>query len=123
MKLYPDTTCSVQQQLLKKIDCLDSSVLTHGYGEGWALYVERFMDEIGTFEDPALELGFLSSQALRAARIVVDIGLHLGLDDFDGKPWNSESASTFLVEHILIDPAKAKSEIERYLLVKLFPIK
>ena len=38
-----------------------STVSTHGYGEGWALYAERFMDEIGVFEDPALELGFLSA--------------------------------------------------------------
>src|ERR1019366_4440800 len=44
-----------------------------GYGEGWALYAERFMDELGAFEDPAYELGYLSGQALRAARIIVDI--------------------------------------------------
>jgi len=86
-----------------------------GYGEGWALYAERFMDELGAFEDPALELGYLSGQALRAARIVVDIGMHLGLDDFDGKPWNAESAFNLMVERALIEPDFAQSEIERYL--------
>ena len=86
-----------------------------GYGEGWALYAERFMYELGAFEDPALELGYLSGQALRAARIVVDIGMHLGLDDFDGKPWNAESAYNLMVERALIEPAFAQSEIERYL--------
>ena len=86
-----------------------------GYGEGWALYAERFMDELGAFEDPALELGYLSGQALRAARIVVDIGMHLGLNDFEGKPWNAESAYNFMVERAMIDPEFAQSEIERYL--------
>ncbi len=86
-----------------------------GYGEGWALYAERFMDELGAFEDPAIELGYLSGQALRAARIVVDIGMHLGLDDFDGKTWNAESAFNFMVERALIEPDFAQSEIERYL--------
>ncbi len=52
---------------------------TSGYGEGWALYAERLMDELGFFEDPGEEMGFLSSQALRAARVMVDIGLHLQL--------------------------------------------
>ena len=41
----------------------------------WALYAERFMDELGAFDDPSYELGFSSGQALRAARIVVDIGM------------------------------------------------
>ena len=49
---------------------------TSGYGEGWALYAERLMDELGFFSDLGEEMGFLSSQALRAARVMVDIGLH-----------------------------------------------
>ncbi|MEY3278626.1 MAG: hypothetical protein RLZZ426_1112, partial [Actinomycetota bacterium] len=51
---------------------------TSGYGEGWALYAERLMDELGYFKDPGYEMGFLCAQALRAARIVVDIGMHCG---------------------------------------------
>ena len=47
-----------------------------GYLEGWALYAERLMDELGYLEDPVYKLGMLSAQALRAARVVVDIGLH-----------------------------------------------
>lgn len=86
-----------------------------GYGEGWALYAERFMDELGAFEDPAFELGFLSGQALRAARIIVDIGMHCGYEDFDGNIWNAESAFNLLVDRALLAPDFAKSEIDRYL--------
>ena len=86
-----------------------------GYCEGWALYAERFMDELGAFDDPAIELGYLSGQALRAARIVVDIGMHCGYKDFDGNVWNAESAYNLLVERGMLAPDFAKSEIERYL--------
>jgi len=86
-----------------------------GYGEGWALYAERFMDELGAFDDPAIELGYLSGQALRAARIVVDIGMHCGYKDFDGNIWNAESAYNLLVERGMLAPDFAKREIERYL--------
>ena len=86
-----------------------------GYGEGWALYAERFMDELGAFDDPAIELGYLSGQALRAARIVVDIGMHLGYKDFDDNVWNADSAFKLLVERGMLAPDFAKSEVERYL--------
>jgi len=86
-----------------------------GYGEGWALYAERFMDELGAFEDPALELGYLSGQAMRAARIIVDIGMHCGYEGFDGEIWNADSAFNLLVERALLAPDFAKSEIDRYL--------
>ena len=88
---------------------------TSGYGEGWALYAERFMDELGAFEDPGYAMGFLSSQALRAVRVVIDIGLHLGYEDENGKVWNYDSAVALLVSHALLDEDFAKSEVERYL--------
>ena len=50
-----------------------------GHGEGWAMYAERLMDELGYLRDPANKLGMLDAQALRAARVVVDIGMHLQL--------------------------------------------
>ena len=86
-----------------------------GYGEGWALYAERFMDELGAFEDPAYELGFLSGQALRAARIIVDIGMHCGYEDFDGNIWNAQSAFDLLVNRALLAEDFARSEVDRYL--------
>ena len=88
---------------------------TSGHGEGWALYAERFMDELGAFKDPGLEMGHLSAQAWRAARVVVDIGLHLGYEDPHGKVWNYESAVELLMTHALLEEDFAKSEIDRYL--------
>ncbi len=86
-----------------------------GYGEGWALYAERFMNELGAFNEPGIEMGYLSAQALRAARIVVDIGMHLGYTDFDGNVWNAESSHKLLNEQALLDEAHSRSETDRYL--------
>jgi uncharacterized protein (DUF885 family) len=86
-----------------------------GYGEGWALYAERFMNELGAFDEPGIEMGYLSAQALRAARIVVDIGMHLGYTDFEGNVWNAESSRKLLNEQALLDEAHSRSETDRYL--------
>lgn len=101
-----------------------------GHGEGWALYAERLMDELGYYSDPAHELGFLSSQAVRAVRVVVDIGLHLELaipDDVDpalldgvagaapGVVWDRELARDFQRVRGLMSDAFAASEVDRYL--------
>ena len=50
-----------------------------GHGEGWALYAERLMGELGYLDNPDYELGMLRAQAMRAMRVVVDIGMHLEL--------------------------------------------
>ncbi len=100
---------------------------TSGYGEGWALYAERLMDELGYFSDPADELGYLACQAMRAARIVVDVGLHLELDapgdlgvlgdlgDCSGRRWTPEMAVALLEEWALQSRAMSISEVDRYL--------
>ncbi len=100
---------------------------TSGYGEGWALYGERLMDELGYFEDLGEEMGFLSSQALRAARVMVDIGLHLqlpapddigelgALGDCAGRVWTAEMAVAVLDERALQPHEMSVSEVERYL--------
>lgn len=51
-----------------------------GHGEGWALYAERLMDDLGYLADPGDRLGMLDAQALRATRVIVDIGMHLELE-------------------------------------------
>ncbi len=94
-----------------------------GSGEGWALYAERLMDELGHFADPADRLGFLDAQALRAARVVVDIGLHLQLSIprdnpfgfHPGETWTAELVLAFMREHSRIDDATLRFEVNRYL--------
>jgi uncharacterized protein (DUF885 family) len=92
-----------------------------GHGEGWALYAERLMDELGFFEDPRFRVGFLSSQAFRAARVVIDIGLHLELPALDpdlrplASPWQADAALAFLKATAGIEQGFAVSEIDRYL--------
>lgn len=73
------------------------------------------MDELGAFDDPGYEMGFLSAQAMRAARVVVDIGLHLGYKDPNGNVWSNDSAVDLLVSQAMLDEDFAKSEVERYL--------
>jgi uncharacterized protein (DUF885 family) len=100
---------------------------TSGYGEGWALYAERLMDELGFFDDLGDEMGFLACQALRAARVMVDIGLHLQLrapddlgvlgelGDCSGKVWTAEMAVAVLEERAIQNHEMSVSEVERYL--------
>lgn len=90
------------------------------HGEGWALYAERLMDELGWFDTPDTRLGFLSSQAFRAARVVVDIGLHTGRAIPAGWPGAGETWTFELaVEHLMRasgeSRANMESEVLRYL--------
>ena len=106
-------TAAIEKDRLSRFQRTEAGI--SGYSEGWALYAERFMDELGAFEDPAYELGYLSNQALRAARIIVDIGMHCAYEGFDGNLWNAESAFNLLVDRALLAPDFARSEIDRYL--------
>ena len=90
------------------------------HGEGWALYSERLMDELGWFRTPETRLGFLCAHAFRAARVVVDIGLHTGRRIPKGWPgageaWTYEGAIDFIVRAGGADRDKAESEVLRYL--------
>jgi uncharacterized protein (DUF885 family) len=92
-----------------------------GHGEGWALYAERLMGELGALDDPAWEMGMLAAQAMRAVRIVVDIGLHLALRVPDGAldgaegPWTPELALPFVVGRSRFPRDFMASEVDRYL--------
>jgi uncharacterized protein (DUF885 family) len=93
-----------------------------GYTEGWGLYAERFMDELGAFDRPATRLGFLVSQTFRAVRVVADTGLHLGLrvpaglaDPAAGQIITPEVAVGLLVRQGWQTQDFARSEVLRYL--------
>ena len=92
-----------------------------GYGEGWALYAERLMAELGYFGQPEYEFGLLASQMMRACRVVIDIGMHLDLAipqdaSFEpGTEWTFKTAVQLLTSHALMDDENSRSEVTRYL--------
>jgi uncharacterized protein (DUF885 family) len=92
-----------------------------GHGEGWALYAERLMAELGYLENPDYLLGMLEAQRFRAMRVVVDIGMHLELEIPHGQPfhpgerWTPDLGIEFATEHTRLDHGFITSEIDRYL--------
>lgn len=94
-----------------------------GHGEGWALYAERLMEDLGYLSDPADKLGMLDGQSFRAARVIVDIGMHLELtipqdNPFGfhpGKTWTPALGREFMGLHCSMDGAFLDFEVKRYL--------
>ena len=94
-----------------------------GHGEGWALYAERLMEELGYLDDDGDRLGMLDAQGFRAARVIVDIGMHLELEipadnpfDFHpGERWTPDLGLEFLRQHCRMDDAVIRFELNRYL--------
>ncbi|QIS21053.1 DUF885 domain-containing protein [Nocardia terpenica] len=94
---------------------------TAGHGEGWALYAERLMRELGYLDDDGNLLGMLAEQLFRAARVIVDIGMHLELEIPSGtafhehERWTPALGLEFLLTRTITDPAHVRDEIDRYL--------
>ncbi|MGF1663242.1 MAG: DUF885 domain-containing protein [Kineosporiaceae bacterium] len=89
-----------------------------GHGEGWALYAEGLMAELGYLDDPGDRLGLLGSQLLRAARVVVDIGVHCGLAppaECGAAAWDVDVAWRYLREHVPEPEPMLRYELDRYL--------
>jgi uncharacterized protein (DUF885 family) len=87
-----------------------------GHGEGWALYSERLMADLGYLDDPADRLGMLDGQRMRAARVVLDLGVHLGKPKPDGSgPWTGEYAFEFMAQHVNMNEPFIRFEVNRYL--------
>ncbi len=94
-----------------------------GHGEGWALYAERLMDELGYLEDPGDKLGMLDAQGFRAARVILDIGMHLRLEIprtnsfgfHPGERWTPALGLEFLRQHCRMDDSVINFELNRYL--------
>ncbi|MGP9022133.1 DUF885 domain-containing protein [Streptomyces sp. BR1] len=89
--------------------------------EGWALYAERLMDELGFLPDPERRIGYLDAQMMRACRVIVDIGMHLELEIPDHSPfhpgerWTPELAQEFFGSHSGRPADFVESELTRYL--------
>ncbi|WP_432561838.1 DUF885 domain-containing protein [Kineococcus sp. SYSU DK003] len=89
-----------------------------GHGEGWALYAERLMQDLGFLRDPGEVLGMLDAQLLRAGRVVLDIGIHCGLPapaEVGGGAWTYAKAWQFLQSVSGNHPDVLRFELDRYL--------
>jgi len=88
---------------------------TSGHGEGWALYAERLMDELGYLATPADRLGMLDGQRMRAARVVLDLGVHLAKPRLDGTGvWDFDYALDFMSKNVNMSPEFVRFEVTRY---------
>ncbi|MFT3969619.1 MAG: DUF885 domain-containing protein [Micropruina sp.] len=89
-----------------------------GHGEGWALYAERLMEEFGYMDDLGDKLGLLDGQRMRATRVVLDIGVHLGKPaprQWGGGTWDAEKAWELLRANVNMDEQFLRFELNRYL--------
>jgi uncharacterized protein (DUF885 family) len=91
-----------------QLPLMSSLVGFNAFIEGWALYAEQLVDELGLYaKDPFSQIGYLQAQQFRACRLVVDTGIH-------GMKWSREQAIRFLVENTGRGEAAMTSEIDRY---------
>lgn len=94
---------------LKDLPLIRQQTLYSAYAEGWALYAERFAAEIGMFkDDPFGDLGRLEAELFRAARLVVDTGMH-------AKGWTREQAIRYMVTTTGMNESEVITEVERYM--------
>ncbi len=110
------------QYLSSRLSVFQTSVgAVSACAEGWALYAERLMDELGFLSAPGARLGYLDAQLMRAIRVIIDIGMHLQLEvaaDWApgaGRRWTPDLALEFFVAHSGQDRAFLQSEVVRYL--------
>ncbi len=94
---------------------------TSGYCEGWALYAERLMRELGYLGDDGDLMGMLDAHLFRAARVIVDIGMHLELEIpagsgfHPGERWTPDLGLEFMLTRTITDAEHVHDEIDRYL--------
>lgn len=79
-----------------------------GYGEGWALYAERLADEMGLYSSPLSRMGMLSDEAFRAARCLIDAGIHT-------RGWTRQQAIDTLLAHTTMNRSIVEGEVDRYI--------
>src|SRR3954471_10075015 len=91
----------------RDIPTLRKTGFFYAYSEGWALYAEQLADELGAYKSPLERAGYLQSFLFRAARLVVDTGLHT-------QKWSREKATDYLVETTGFARPRSQREVERY---------
>lgn len=86
-----------------------------GHGEGWALYAEKLMADLGFLDDPGNRLGMLDAQRMRAARVVLDLGVHLSKPKLEGSGvWDFDYAFDFLSANVNMPKEFVDFEVNRY---------
>ena len=86
-----------------------------GHGEGWALYAERLMLDLGYLDDPGDRLGMLDGQRMRAARVVLDLGVHLSKPKLSGEGfWDYDYALDFMLKNVNMPKEFVVFEVNRY---------
>lgn len=86
-----------------------------GHGEGWALYAERLMLDLGYLDDPGDRLGMLDGQRMRAARVVLDLGVHLSKPKLTGEGvWDYDYALDFMLKNVNMPKEFVVFEVNRY---------
>jgi uncharacterized protein (DUF885 family) len=99
---------AIALELGDKVHPLARYLWNSGYGEGWALYSERLADELGLYDGPLDKIGMLSDQAARAARLVVDSGIH-------NNSWTRQQAVDYMLANTAWPPGDVEAEINRYI--------
>ena len=97
-----------QGEYTHKLPLIRTMLAFNAYSEGWALYAEQLVDELGVYDDfPVGRLGYLQSIAFRCCRLVVDSGMH-------AKRWTRQQGVDFFVERNGSNPLEVASEVDRY---------
>ena len=97
-----------QGEYANQLPLIRTLLAFNAYSEGWALYAEQLVDELGVYDDfPVGRLGYLQSLAFRACRLVVDTGLH-------AKRWTRAQGVAFFVERNGSNPLEVANEVDRY---------
>jgi uncharacterized protein (DUF885 family) len=97
-----------QGEYANKLPLIRTLLSFNAYSEGWALYAEQLVDELGVYDDfPVGRLGYLQSIAFRCCRLVVDSGLH-------AKRWTRQQGVDFFVQRNGSNPLEVASEVDRY---------
>jgi uncharacterized protein (DUF885 family) len=97
-----------QGEYANQLPLIRTMLAFNAYSEGWALYAEQLVDELGLYDDfPVGRLGYLQSIAFRACRLVVDSGIH-------AKRWTRQQGVDFFVQRNGSNPMEVASEVDRY---------
>jgi len=99
---------AIALELGDKVHPIARYLWNSGYGEGWALYSERLMDKLDLYTTPLDRMGMLSDQGARAARLVIDTGLHT-------RGWTRQQAVDYMLANTAWPPIDIESEINRYI--------